>query len=602
MTDRYEFPTGRLPESLERLDAELSSIWHEERPSFAPELEAELAREWRTLRGRSRRPVREPLAAGLAALLLVGMGVPSARAALVRFAEALGVVQPRMAPAPPAGEPAPMMLPAPEDGAPPAEEYPTGALVVGPRGLEAPTSPSLDLPAPGAMASVPELLDRGWVEAVIRRHYPMSLQRAGIGGVVGVLLWVDSAGSVDFVNLGSSSGVPDLDRAALQIAPSLRFEPARRGGRAVGTWVEFDVRFEPRGEGLEPDWLSGLAPLGGPAHRPGEVAGTGSPAVPGSLTAEDLLRSALGDEAAWAHLGPAAAILSGEVPPGRGPTEWRGEVSRVLVDALDGSSDNPAPFLALARLRLRQGLRPEAQLLLERGLVSQGNWEAARWRGRVRSNVVNPAACPDAPGWAGGGPGFVPAETLLAWNYLCPEALEEILSRSFEPLAADASVDRALTLTSFRAAVEAYPAHPEANVAALLGLAEEGRWEDLLRGARRFVTASEGDGHGMLLEGLALQRLSRSEEAQRAFEAGLARVSGNEAATIRNIAPSLLESEASEYARLPRERRGHAGGVTPEYVTVWLGDVRPGRYALRLVVSIAGAGAPLVAEQALDRR
>ena len=50
------------------------------------------------------------------------------------------------------------------------------------------------------------------------------------------------------------------------------------------------------------------------------------------------------------------------------------------------------------------------------------------------------------------------------------------------------------------------------------------------------------------------------------------------------------------------ERRAHAGEVTPEYVTVWLGDVQPGRYALRLVVSIPGVGVPLVAEQALDRR
>lgn len=579
MTDRYEFPTGRLPEPLERLDAELSSIRYEERPSFAPELEAELAREWQALQGRSRRPVRELLAAGLAALLLVGMGVPSARAALVRFAEALGVVQPRVEAVPPAGEPTPVVLPARQGGLEPEDGLPAGAPPPAPRALEAPLGSHRDRPMGDAETSVPELLDRGWVERVIRRHYPMSLQRAGIGGVVGLLLWVDSAGSVGFVNLGSSSGVPDLDRAALQVAPSLRFEAARRGGRSVGTWVEFDVRFEPAGEGLEPDWLSGLAPLGGPTYRAGEVAGTGAPAAPGSLTAEDFLRSALGDEAAWVHLGPAAAILAGDVPPGRGPTEWRGEVSRVLLDAMEGSPDNPAPFLALARLRLRQGLRSEAQILLERGiqhaqrgrdavppriladlhfergLLSRGNWEVARWRGRVRSNVMNPAACPDAPTWGGGGAGFVPAETLLAWNYLCPEALEVILSRSFESLEADAAVDRALTLTSFRAAVEAYPAHPEANVAMLLGLAEEGRWEDLLRGARRFLAAWEDDGHGLLLEGLALQRLSRSEEAQRAFEAALARLSGSEAAAMWDIAPILLDPEASEYARLPRERQ-----------------------------------------------
>ena len=47
MNDRFDFDGAGLPEDVAGLDAELSSIRYEERPSFGPELRAELAREWR---------------------------------------------------------------------------------------------------------------------------------------------------------------------------------------------------------------------------------------------------------------------------------------------------------------------------------------------------------------------------------------------------------------------------------------------------------------------------------------------------------------------------------------------------------------------------
>ena len=41
---------------------------------------------------------------------------------------------------------------------------------------------------------------------------------------------------------------------------------------------------------------------------------------------------------------------------------------------------------------------------------------------------------------------------------------------------------------------------------------------------------------------------------------------------------------------------------TPEFLSVWLSDVPPGRYVLRVVADVPDAGAPLVAEQEFDRR
>ncbi len=566
MTDRTDFGPEDLPRELAELDAELSSIRYEERPSFAPELEAELAREWSALQGRRYWPVRELMAAVVAGLLLVGLGVPSARAALVRFAGVLGGLV-REAPE------APATVTAPE---------PSGTLPTV-RGSESEllsvTQPPT-VPLPGSAgsdryavleATFPELLDRSRAEALIRHNYPISFQRAGIGGAVGVLLWVDSTGTVGFANLGRSSGVPDLDRAALQVAPMLRFTPARRQGRAVGTWVEFDVRFEPRTESGGEDWIrSGRGASPPPASEP---------LTPELLDAADYLVSAIADDRVVAHLGSAGQILLGEPPAGRAPTEWRSEAVPVLEAAMARAPDNPAPFLALSRIRQRQGLRGEALALLERGLqgirrssgavsprivadvhfergsLVKGNWLGFRNLGRLRSESLVPFTCPQAPSPARPPAAYAPVESMIAWNYLCPEELGEILGRSFQSLEQGGAADRAVTMASFRSAVEADPAHLGANMEVLLGLAEEERWEDLLTSAQRFVSAAEGNAHGLLLAGLALQRLSRSEEAAEFFRSALDQLPASEADQVEDVAPLLLEPQASEYAALPDDRR-----------------------------------------------
>jgi len=60
MTDSTDFRPNDLPPELAELDGEFSSVRYEERPSFAPELEAELTREWSALQGRRYWPVRRP--------------------------------------------------------------------------------------------------------------------------------------------------------------------------------------------------------------------------------------------------------------------------------------------------------------------------------------------------------------------------------------------------------------------------------------------------------------------------------------------------------------------------------------------------------------
>ena len=586
MKESVKFPEPSLPPELAELDAELSSLRYEERPSFGPELEAELGRAWLELQGRRYWPVRQLMAAATAGLLLVGLGVPSARAAIVRF---VGSLQggPEQVAQPVAPEPIPLTLPFEE-----ADEGEDDVAVVPPPVRSSgPTLGSGSVePYTGPEATFPELRDRVQVEALIRRNYPLSFQRAGIGGIVRLLLWVDSAGAVDFVNLGSSSGVPELDRAALQVAPAFRFEPARRRGAAVGTWVEFDVRFEPA-PAQEGDLLPEVMPVDEPADLDlndfmlvPEWRGGGLPLTEAG-SAEESLRAAVGDAAAMRRLGSADAILQGEPPAGVAPIQWRADVSQVLEAAMARAPDNPAPFLALARIRQKQGLRTEARVLLERGLqraqrspgtvpaailadlhyergllVKEG-WHGARRLGRLPAEALTAGSCPQARSSGSAAAGFASADRLIAWNYLCPETLGDIFASEFELMDRGASADRAVAVASFRSAVEAVPTHHGANVEILLALADESRWSDLLGSATRFVRASGGDPNGLLLVGLALQRLSRSDEADDFFRHALASLPEEEANQIEDLTPILVEPQLGEYRRLSRtERRAWAEG------------------------------------------
>ena len=582
--DRMDFQEPVLPPELAELDAELSSLRYEERSSFGPELEAELGREWMELQGKRYWPVRQLLAAGFAGLLMVGMGVPSARAAIIRFVGSLqGGSEEVREPLAPMATPLALPFEAPETGE-------DAAVVVAPPSLS--TGPTLGsgavAPYSGPEATFPELRDRPQVEALIRRNYPVTFQRAGIGGTVRLLLWVDSTGAVDFVNLGSSSGVPELDRAALQVAPFFRFDPARRRGSAVGTWVEFDVRFEP-----SPPQDDGLLPEAGPVDEPADLdvndftlipgwRGGGLP-VAGGGSAEEALRAALGDGAAVQRLGSPAAILHGEPAAGVAPIQWRAEASDALEAAIARMPDNPAPFLSLARIRQKQGLRTEARVLLERGLQraqrSPGSvpaailadlhyergllvkeaWHGERRLGRLPAEDLAAGKCPQARSSGSASAGFASTDRLIAWNYLCPEELGEIFASEFEPVDRGAGADRAVALASFRSAVYAVPDHHGANVEILLALADESRWSDLLGSATQFVRTSGGDPNGLLLAGLALQRLSRSEEARDFFQRALASLPEDEANQIEDLTPILVEPQLGEYRRLSRtERRAWA--------------------------------------------
>ncbi|MCG6987674.1 MAG: TonB family protein [Gemmatimonadetes bacterium] len=580
MNDRSDSEGMEVPREMAELREELESIRYEERPSFGPELEAELVREWAQL-GHGRRWDFKPLllAASIAALLLVAVGVPSARAALVRLVD---VVQTRVIQAAkPRPESRTVNRPLTEQAAPPVAEP---RMTTPERHTPAPPEPKAR-PYDGPAATLPKLIDRPGVEALIRRHYPIDLQRAGIGGVVGLQLWVDSTGTVNVVDLAKGSGHGRLDKAALQVAPTLRFAPARRLGQAVGTWVRFDVRFRvPSDDSLSASDGGATEGGGNPsAALPEEVPewrGSGSLPMPVDQEAGELLRKAIGDDALLRRLGPIDAILDGEPPAGVQPTAWRTRVGDALEHAIIHDPDNPAPFLALARLRRRQGLQTEARTLFERGLerarrapagsspailseleyergtLVKEKWLASRYLGRLQADALSSGSCPQARSSGDATSGYVPVEQLIAWNYTCPAQLGHAMETAFERTGnQDVDADYVMMVGSFRSAVDAYPAHVGANVELLLELADEWRWNDVLGGARRFVAASGGHPYGLLLEGIALQRLGRSEEAENRFRVAFQDLPTDEVAELQDPSALMTPDQADQYRSLGGSER-----------------------------------------------
>jgi len=74
--------------------------------------------------------------------------------------------------------------------------------------------------------------------------YPRVARRRNYQGMVLLDVRVTAQGTVAEVKVARSSGYSVLDRSALSSVRNWRFEPARRGARAIETWVQVPVRFE----------------------------------------------------------------------------------------------------------------------------------------------------------------------------------------------------------------------------------------------------------------------------------------------------------------------------------------------------------------------
>jgi periplasmic protein TonB len=74
--------------------------------------------------------------------------------------------------------------------------------------------------------------------------YPRVARRRNYQGTVLLDVRVSADGTVAEAKVAQSSGYSVLDRSALNSVHHWLFEPARRGDRAIETWVQVPVRFE----------------------------------------------------------------------------------------------------------------------------------------------------------------------------------------------------------------------------------------------------------------------------------------------------------------------------------------------------------------------
>jgi TonB family protein len=82
------------------------------------------------------------------------------------------------------------------------------------------------------------------VEAFLRGAYRQGRLDPSAAGTVGITLWIDRRGSVEWAEISQSSGRRDLDEFALALFNDVAsFRPAREQGVAVSRSVTFSVNF-----------------------------------------------------------------------------------------------------------------------------------------------------------------------------------------------------------------------------------------------------------------------------------------------------------------------------------------------------------------------
>jgi TonB family protein len=115
-----------------------------------------------------------------------------------------------------------------------------------------------DLPPPPAQATVdetrqptftpftvgPRILNTEEIKDLMAQEYPPLLREARLGGVVVVWAFITAEGTGEEVMLARPSGHPELDAAALRIAPHLRCSPALNRDVRVPVWIQLPFEFE----------------------------------------------------------------------------------------------------------------------------------------------------------------------------------------------------------------------------------------------------------------------------------------------------------------------------------------------------------------------
>ena len=112
-----------------------------------------------------------------------------------------------------------------------------------------PTEAVVDLastPAFSPMTVRPEVRNRRAVVQAMERAYPPILRDAGLGGQVMIWFFISEEGEVLDSRIFKSSGYPEIDQAALDVADIYEFTPALNRDQKVRVWIQLPVTFQVR--------------------------------------------------------------------------------------------------------------------------------------------------------------------------------------------------------------------------------------------------------------------------------------------------------------------------------------------------------------------
>jgi GWxTD domain-containing protein len=217
---------------------------------------------------------------------------------------------------------------------------------------------------------------------------------------------------------------------------------------------------------------------------------------------------------------------------------------------------NPAYFLELGRLRLKQGVgRLEARRLFNRAL------ETARQRGDGALVAETETEIGDVHFrryQALGHRRLLTGDVLqldLDEALSNPHYAKDFLAQRTSVIEDAGELDLRLAEGHYRGGVAGWPAHDGANAGLLGILADQERLEEFYEQARRFLAAAPSNPRAQFFLGLGLWRLGRGPEASRAFDLALAGLTPADRSRLTDLSVILRRADAESYQTMTAAQR-----------------------------------------------
>ncbi|NIR46732.1 MAG: GWxTD domain-containing protein [Gemmatimonadetes bacterium] len=229
------------------------------------------------------------------------------------------------------------------------------------------------------------------------------------------------------------------------------------------------------------------------------------------------------------------------------------EAERALERADDLDPLNPAIYVALGALRLKQQQRETAERILERA-VEMAEDRVPRDSALLADAYTYLALAEELtydrqrdrhmiP------PGRGPISTALPTTQSLYDYAIDYLEDA-HPIPGFGDETRQRLIRYYRAALDHDPDHFQASYRLLLHLMEAGELEEYLEVAGRLADAYPESGHAHLYLGLGLHRAAREDEAGAAFDRALELLPEREKAAFQDVSPVMRRRRAEEYFAL----------------------------------------------------